>query len=114
MSSDGQSAKIPQNYRGRPSFTSVSFLAVEDEISTAANANNSVLAKIHQGVEYFELNRLSRLKFLPAKKNHQGLGDSEDEAGAKIFSVPDYETGQQVISTYPARTDAKTATARER
>ena len=29
-------------------------------------------------------------------KNHQGgLGDSEDESDAKIFSVPDSETGQQ-------------------
>ena len=28
-------------------------------------------------------------------KNHQGLGDSEDESDVKIFSVPDSETGQQ-------------------
>ena len=51
-----------------------------------------------------------RLESLPATKNHQGLGDSEDESDAKIFSVPDSETG----STYPAQTDAKAATARER
>ena len=32
-------------------------------------------------------------------KNHQGgLGDSEDESYAKIFSVPDSETGQQSAS----------------
>ena len=36
-----------------------------------------------------------RLESLPATKNHQGLGDSEDESDAKIFSVPDSETGQQ-------------------
>ena len=42
VSSDGQGAKIPHNYRGRPSFTSVSFLADEDE---RINANKSVLAK---------------------------------------------------------------------
>ena len=52
------------------------------------------LPKIHRVVEYFELNR-SRLEFLPATKNHQGLGDSEDESGAMIISVPDSETGQQ-------------------
>ena len=71
MSSDGHRAKIPQNYRGRPSFTSVSFLADE------------------------ELSILSwrGLKTLPATKNHQGLGDSEDESDSKIFSAPDYETG---------------------
>ena len=51
---------------------------------------------------------------LPATKNHQGLGDSEDESDAKIFSVPDSETGTAIISTYPAQTDAKAATARER
>ena len=52
------------------------------------------LQKIHQGVEYFELNR-SRLKSLPATKNHEGLKDSEDESDAKVFSVPAYESGQQ-------------------
>ena len=36
-----------------------------------------------------------RLESLPATKNHQGVGDSEDESDAKIFSVPDSETGQQ-------------------
>ena len=42
-----------------------------------------------------------RLTFLSATKNHQagwllgGLGDSENELDAKIFSVPDSETGQQ-------------------
>ena len=39
--------------------------------STPANTNNSVLAKIHEGVEYFELNR-SQLKSSPGTKNHQG------------------------------------------
>ena len=53
------------------------------------------MQKTHEGVEYFEPNR-SRLESLPATKNHQGgLGDSEDESNAKIFSVPDSETGQQ-------------------
>ena len=34
--------------------------------------------------------------YRPRSKNHQGgLGDSEDESDAKIFSVPDSETGQQ-------------------
>ena len=36
-----------------------------------------------------------RLESLPVRKNHQGLGDSKDESDAKIFSVPDSETGQQ-------------------
>ena len=46
-------------------------------------------------VEYCEPNR-SRLESLQAMKNHQGgLGDSEDESDAKIFFVPDSETGQQ-------------------
>ena len=40
-----------------------------------ANANNSVLAKIHEGVEYFEPNQ-SQLESLLNTKNHQGgLGD---------------------------------------
>ena len=52
------------------------------------------MQQIHQGVEYFELIQ-SRLESSPATKNHQGLGDPEDESDAKIFSVPDYETGQQ-------------------
>ena len=46
-----------------------------------------------------ELNILSRIvniKPKSATKNHQGdLGDSEDESDAKIFSVPESETGQQ-------------------
>ena len=37
----------------------------------------------------------SQLESLPATKNHLGLGDSEDESDAKIFSVPDSETGHQ-------------------
>ena len=45
VSSDGQRAKVTQNYRGRPSSTSVSFLTDEDERSTPANVNNSVFAK---------------------------------------------------------------------
>ena len=36
-----------------------------------------------------------RLESLPATKNYQGLGVSEDESDAKIFSVPDSETGQR-------------------
>ena len=57
------------------------------------------MRKIHEEVEYFEPNR-SRLESLPATKNHQGfgtIGDSEDESDAKIFSVPDSETGQQSV-----------------
>ena len=48
-----------------------------------------------------ELNILSRAEvgsnlYNADTKNHQGgLGDSEDESYAKIFSVPDSETGQQ-------------------
>ena len=77
MSFDGQRARIPQNYRGRPSFTSVS--RTRESTPTILS-----LCKIHQGVEYFELNR-SRLESLPATKNHQGLGDSKDESDANIF-----------------------------
>ena len=36
-----------------------------------------------------------RLESLSVTKNHQGLGDSEDDSDAKIFSVPVSETGQQ-------------------
>ena len=64
------------------------------------------------------LNILSRTEvgsnlWQPRTKIHQGgLGDSEDESDAKIFSVPDSETGQQSAPlTHPARTDAKAATA---
>ena len=53
------------------------------------------LRKIHQGVEYFDKLNRSRLESSPATKNHQVLGDSEDESDANIFSVPEYETGQQ-------------------
>ena len=46
-------------------------------------------------VKYFEPKR-SRLESLPAAMNHQGgLENSEDESDARIFSVPDSETGQQ-------------------
>ena len=42
-----------------------------------------------------ELNR-SQPGSLPIPKNHRGgLGDSEDESDAKIFFVPDSDTGQQ-------------------
>ena len=48
---------------------------------------------------------------LPATKNHQsGLGASEDESDAKIFSVLESKTGQQ-SAPHPAGTDAKAATA---
>ena len=48
-----------------------------------------------------ELNILSRTEvdanlYNADTKNHQGgIGDSEDESDAKIFSVPDSKTGQQ-------------------
>ena len=98
MSSDGQRAKFPQNYRGRPSFTSVSLLV--DEIQLATSMPTILfLQKIHQGVEYFQLfwraEPKRRFQSLPATKNHQGLGDSEDESNAKILSVPESETCQQ-------------------
>ena len=48
---------------------------------------------------------------LPATKDHKsGLGDSEDDSDAKIFSVLESETGQQ-SAPHPAGTDAKAATA---
>ena len=53
------------------------------------------LQKIHQGVEYFDQLNRSRFESLPAPKNHQGLGDSEDESDAKVFPVPYSETGQK-------------------
>ena len=93
VSSVVRRAKVPQNYRARPSFTSVSFLADEEKrYSTPANANNPGLVKNpSRRVEYFdELNQT-----LPATKNHHCLGDFEDESNAKIFSLPDSETGQQ-------------------
>ena len=52
------------------------------------------LRKINKRVEQFEP-RGSPLESSPAPKNHQGgLGDSEDESDASIFSVPNSETGQ--------------------
>ena len=46
VSSEGQRAKIPHNYRGWNTFNSVSLSANEDErINSTANVNNSVLAK---------------------------------------------------------------------
>ena len=93
MSSDGQRAKFPQNYRGRPSFNSVGRRGRENQLQLTSTILS--LRKIHEGVEYFEPNR-RRLKCLPATKKHQGgLGDSEDESDAKMFSVPDSETGEQ-------------------
>ena len=44
VSSEGQRAKNPHNYRGRPSFTSVYFSADQDERINACS-NYSVLAK---------------------------------------------------------------------
>ena len=42
------------------------------------------------------LNILSRTEVGSNLTSHQGgFGDSEDESDAKIFSVPDSETGQQ-------------------
>ena len=67
VSSDGQRAKIPHNYKGRPSFTSVSFSADEDE-RIRANYKRQQFCSC-KGVEYFEPNR-SRLESLPATKNH--------------------------------------------
>ena len=40
----------------------------------------------------------SQLEYLPATKNNQvGVIDSGDESDAKIFSVPDSETGQESV-----------------
>ena len=79
---------------GRAESTEKSHTTTEDDLVLPRSIFLS-LQKIHEGVEYFEPNR-SRLEFLPATKNHQGgLGDSEDESDAKIFSAPDSETGQQ-------------------
>ena len=82
---------------GQPSFTSVSFSADELGRENQRQLTPTILPlrKIHEGVECFEPNR-SRLESLAATKNHQGgLGDSEDQSDAKIFSVSDSETGQQ-------------------
>ena len=64
----------------------------------------------------FDICELGRqLESLPATKNHQGLEDSEDESDAKIFSVPDSETGQQSAPHIQLEhSDAKAATARDR
>ena len=45
VSSDGQRAKIPHNYRRRPSLTSVLFWLTRTRESTPTNANNSVLER---------------------------------------------------------------------
>ena len=98
MSSDGQRTKILQNYREWPIFTSVSLLVDEvDEIQRQLMQTILSLRKIHQGFEYFQLfwRAQPKRRRESAPKNHQGLGDSEDESDAKIFSVPDSEIGQQ-------------------
>ena len=58
MSSDGQRAKILLSYRGRPSFTSVSFFGRRG-LKNQYHIMPTILSlqKAHQGVEYYELNR---------------------------------------------------------
>ena len=58
MSLDGQRAKILLSYRGRPSFTSVSFFGRRG-LKNQYHITPTILSlqKAHQGVEYFELNR---------------------------------------------------------
>ena len=96
MSSDGHRAKIPQNYRGRPSLPQSLFWPTRKRNSAQANANNSALAKNPSRKWIFwwaEPTR--RLESLSHAKNHQGLEDCEDESDARIFSVPDSEIGRQ-------------------
>ena len=95
MSTDGQRANnMPQNYRGRPSFTTVSFLAAQDERFNSSWRQQFCPHK--KSIKELSINfDERRLESLPATKNHQGLWDSEDESDTKIFSVPDSETGQQ-------------------
>ena len=82
-------------YRGRPSFTSVSFLIDEDKrFNTGWRQQFCPCEKSTKELSIL-MSLKRRLESLPASKNHQGLGDSEDESDAKIFSVPDSETGQQ-------------------
>ena len=59
--------------------------------STPANANNSVLAKNSWRSKIFWAEPKSSRIFTDCLY----LGDSEDESDAKIFCVPDSETGQQ-------------------
>ena len=58
MSLDGQRAKILLSYRGRPSFTSVSFFGRRG-LKNQYHIMPTILSlqKAHQGVEYYELNR---------------------------------------------------------
>ena len=68
MSSDGQRAKISLNYKGRPSFTWAFFWPTRTrEYQRQLTPTILSLWKIHQGVEYFELNR-SRLESLPVSR----------------------------------------------
>ena len=93
VSSDGQRAKLAQNYRRRPSLTSVSFLVAErTRESTPANDNNSVLAKNPSKCWEFWAERKSTEIFT---SHHHSLGHSEDESDAKIFSVPESGIDQQ-------------------
>ena len=89
--------KIRQNYRGRPSFTSVSFLVDEDKRFNAGWRQQ--FCPCEKSIKELSILMSSKRRLesynLPATKNHQGLGDSKDESDAKIFSVPDSETGQQ-------------------
>ena len=77
---------IPHNYQGQPSFTSVYFSADEDE-----GINASLRQQFCTCEKSMELNILSRTEV----GSNLFLGDSEDESDAKIFCVPDSETGQQ-------------------
>ena len=102
--------KIPQNYRGLPSFTLVSSLVDEDK---RFNAGCCPWEKSLKELSIL-MSTKRRLECLPATKNHQGLGDSEDESDAKIIIFcPWLWNWPTIISTYPAQTDAKAATARE-
>ena len=84
MSSDGQRAKIPTT--------------TEDDLGRGNQRQLTPtilsLRKIHERVEYFEPNR-SRLESLPVTKSHLFGTTGDSESDAKIFYVPDSETGQQ-------------------
>ena len=73
------------------------FLPTRTRESTSANVNNSVLAKKStKELNVWAEPKLRHLECLQATNNHQGgLWDSEDEAAAKIISVPDSEISQQ-------------------
>ena len=86
MSSDGQRAKLKSHKITEDDLVlpQTLFWSTRTRDSAPADGNNSVLDELEASARIFT-----------SYEKPSGLGDSEDEYDAKIFSLPDSETGQQ-------------------